>query len=131
MKKFRITLGNGIFDYIVQQKKWIWWKTVYETSFIDDAKEYIRFEVLEKIYTKKDFEKKNKLWRGQQQIKNGDEAIFRREPEFTYDTWSDEHMDYNLLEDENPWVKSSYTELPKGTIKKLIGRDLKYTDKPV
>lgn len=40
-------------------------------------------------------------------------------------------MDYNLLEDENPWVKSSYTELPKGTIKKLIGRDLKYTDKPV
>lgn len=58
MKKFRITLGNGIFDYIVQQKKWIGWKTVYETSFIDDAKEYIRFEVLEKIYTKKDFEKK-------------------------------------------------------------------------
>lgn len=62
--------------------------------------------------------------------KNGDECIFSRKPEFTYDTWSDEHMDYNLLEDENPWVKSSCIDLPKGTIKKIIGRELTY-DKPI
>lgn len=55
--------------------------------------------------------------------KNGEEYIYEYKPER-----GDTHWQYN--EDEE-WKQSDYVSLPIGTIKKLIGRELKWEDEPV
>ena len=53
--------------------------------------------------------------------KNGNEGVFKREPKRYFNYWIDgdyEHEDTEI-------------ELPKGSIRKLIGRDLFWEDNPV
>lgn len=56
--------------------------------------------------------------------KYGEESIFKCNPKRTDMFWTDEH-----------WVGIQYYNsdiaLPKGTIKKLIGRELTWEDNPV
>lgn len=55
---------------------------------------------------------------------NGKEGIFANKPvRKEYDWWDTVYIDYTSYDTE--------ISLPKGTIKKLIGRDLTWKDKPV
>lgn len=62
--------------------------------------------------------------------KNGDEVILDNAPARQGEIWTDEksaHDDeYFSVEDHN-----SAIVLPKGTIRRLIGRDLKWEDDPI
>lgn len=56
---------------------------------------------------------------------NSTEVIFKRKPhEIENKKWSDEYRTDSLYE-------STRIIVPKGTIKKIIGFNLKYTDGPV
>lgn len=55
--------------------------------------------------------------------KNGCESIFDNKPEKTSEYWIDMYPDEEGYDTE--------IELPKGSIKKLIGRDLDWNDEPV
>ena len=54
--------------------------------------------------------------------KNRDEGIFKRKPRKTY---------YGYWVDSDEDLEDTEIELPKGSIKKLIGRDLTWEDEPV
>ena len=54
--------------------------------------------------------------------KNSNEGIFKRKPRKTY---------YGYWVDSDEDSKDTEIELPEGTIKKLIGRDLTWEDEPV
>lgn len=56
--------------------------------------------------------------------KNGGESIFAFEPIRRFDCWWSESTP------ENDWYNTEI-ELPKGSIKKLIGKDLSWQDNPV
>lgn len=55
---------------------------------------------------------------------NGDEYIYEAMPERFYHRWLPAICEYQDRVYE-------YIELPKGTIKKLIGRELSWNDEPV
>ena len=56
--------------------------------------------------------------------RNGDECIYEAMPERFYCVWAQTFCEYeNRVYD--------YVELPKGSIKKLIGRELNWDDDPV
>lgn len=57
--------------------------------------------------------------------KDGSESIFDVKPNRVDRFWSDEFY----INDDVRW--DSEIELPKGSIKKLIGRDLDWNDEPV
>ena len=55
---------------------------------------------------------------------NGDEYIYEEMPERFYHRWAPTFCEYeNRVYD--------YVEIPKGSIKKLIGRELSWNDEPV
>lgn len=55
---------------------------------------------------------------------NGDEYIYESMPERFYCEWKPTFCEYeNRVYD--------YVELPKGSIKKLIGRELSWSDDPI
>lgn len=56
--------------------------------------------------------------------KNGGESIFAFKPVRKFDCW------WNKQTTENDWYDTEIS-LPKGAIKKLIGRDLTWEDEPV
>lgn len=62
--------------------------------------------------------------------KNGDEVILDNAPARQGEIWTDERSahddEYFSVEDHN-----SAIVLPKGTIRRLIGRDLKWEDDPI
>lgn len=62
--------------------------------------------------------------------KNGDEIILDNTPDRQGEIWTDERSthdeEYFSIEDHN-----SAIVLPKGTIRRLTGRDLKWEDDPI
>lgn len=59
---------------------------------------------------------------------SGAECIFYNKPERNNNQWED--IDY-LVYGEIQYDVDSCIVLPKGTIKKLIGRDLSWNDEPI
>jgi hypothetical protein len=55
--------------------------------------------------------------------KHGEEYIYEYLPERFYDRWAPQSCD--------GFYASDYILLPKGSIKKLIGRELSWSDEPV
>ena len=59
MKKYRIRPNKSIYNYKVQHKVLFWWKTVYSTGLKQNAIDYIKMVLFEKVYTKDSFKNLN------------------------------------------------------------------------
>lgn len=60
--------------------------------------------------------------------KKGNERIFRNKPNYGWFEWLDEEEFYAECQCFNI---STEIELPKGTIKKMIGRELTFEESPI
>lgn len=60
--------------------------------------------------------------------KNGNERIFRNKPNYDWFEWLDKEEFYAECQ---CFDISTEIDLPKGTIKKMIGRDLTFEESPI
>ena len=81
-------------------------------------------------YIDNEINKIDKMKQGDVIYKNGDEIILDNTPDRQGEIWTDERSthdeEYFSIEDHN-----SAIVLPKGTIRRLTGRDLKWEDDPI